>query len=110
MEDRGELFREREEAAVGGRLLIAQRIHETTGREASASDAGGKPRAVDFREEAGDLAPTGALAALLESPTRTTKRFRPWRVASTMQCGPGPTRLPKAARSWRRMAAGCASV
>ena len=62
MEDRGELFREREEAAVGGRLLIAQHIHEATGREASTGDAGGEPRVVDFREEAGDLAPTGALA------------------------------------------------
>ena len=62
MEDGGELFGEREQAAVGGRLLIAQRIHEATGRKASAGDAGGEPRAVDFREEAGDLAPTGTLA------------------------------------------------
>src|SRR5580704_352395 len=50
------------------------------------------------------------LRALLDSPTRMTKRLRPWRVAPTRQCGPGPTRLPKAARNWRRTAAGSASV
>src|ERR1700692_5052737 len=48
--------------------------------------------------------------ALLDSPTRMTKRLRPWRVAPTRQCGPGPTRLPKAARNWRRTAAESASV
>src|ERR1700733_14737811 len=45
------------------------------------------------------------LRALLESPTRMTKRLRAWRVDSTMQWGPGPMRLPKAARNWRRGAA-----
>jgi hypothetical protein len=62
MEDRGELFAQSEEAAVGGRLLIAQCIHEATGGEACPGDASGEPRMVDFGEEAGDLIPTGALA------------------------------------------------
>jgi hypothetical protein len=64
MKDGGELFREREEPAVGRRLLIAQSIDEATGRKTSGADAGGEPRAVDFCEEAGDLIPTGALACL----------------------------------------------
>ena len=62
--DGGELFREGEEPAVGRRLLIAQSIDEATGGKASGGDAGGEPVVVDFREEAGDLTPTGALAGL----------------------------------------------
>ena len=64
MEDGGELLGEREETAVGGRLLIAQSIDEAAGGQASGGDAGGEPRAVDFGEEAGDLVPAGALAGL----------------------------------------------
>jgi hypothetical protein len=64
IEDGGELLREREETAVGGRLLIAHRVDKATGGEAGAGDARGEPRVVDFREEAGDLPPTGSLAAL----------------------------------------------
>ena len=64
IEDGGELLREREETTVGGRLLIAQSVDEAAGGEASAGDAGGEPRAIHFCEEAGDLAPTGALAGL----------------------------------------------
>src|ERR1700761_9098247 len=44
------------------------------------------------------------LRALLDSPTSTTKRFKLWRVDSTMQCGVGPTILPKRrgiAAEWR---------
>jgi hypothetical protein len=62
MEDGGELFREREEPAVGGRLLIAQSIDKAAGCETSAGDAGGEPRLVDLSKEAGDLAPAGSLA------------------------------------------------
>jgi hypothetical protein len=61
-EDGGELFRKREEPAVGGRLLIAQSIDQAAGCETSAGDAVGEPRLVDFCKEAGDLAPTGSLA------------------------------------------------
>jgi hypothetical protein len=110
MEDGRELFREREEAPLGGRLLIAQGVDEAAGGEAGAGDASGEPWAIDFCEEAGDLVPTGALAGFAGITTNTTKRLRPWRVASTMQWGPRPRRLPKAANSWRRMAAGWASV
>ena len=62
IEDGGELFREREEPAIGSRLLIAQSIDEATGGKTSAGDAGGEPWLVNFGKEAGDLAPTGALA------------------------------------------------
>jgi hypothetical protein len=84
-----ELLREREETAVGGFLLIAQRADKATGGEADAGDAGGEPRVVDLREEAGDPPPTGSLAALagIADPKRLR---RPWRVASTMQWGPRP--------------------
>jgi hypothetical protein len=61
-EDGGKLFREREEPAIGGRLLIAKGMDKTAGCETSASDAVGEPRLVDFRKEACDLTPTGALA------------------------------------------------
>ena len=64
VEDGGELFREGEEAAVGGRLLIAQSMDEATGGKARGGDAGGEPGLVDFGEEAGDLTPTGAFAGL----------------------------------------------
>jgi hypothetical protein len=64
MEDGGELLGEREEPAVGRLLLIAKSIDEATGCKASAGDAGGEPGVVDFREETGDLVPTGALAGL----------------------------------------------
>jgi hypothetical protein len=62
IEDGSELFREREEPAIGSRLLIAQSIDEATGGKTSAGDAGGEPGLVDFSKEAGDLVPTGALA------------------------------------------------
>ena len=85
MERGGEFFREQEQAPVGGRLLIAQSIDKpirvrralvtrvsTQGRSTSE-----KRRQIWFQ-----LVP---LRALLDSPTSTTKRLRPWRVASTMQ-------------------------
>lgn len=62
IEDGGKLFREREEPAIGSRLLIAQSIDKATGGKTSAGDAGGEPGLVDFCKEAGDLVPTGALA------------------------------------------------
>jgi hypothetical protein len=62
VKDGGKLFREGEEAAIGGRLLIAQSIDEAGGGQASGGDAGGEPRRVDMSEEAGDLVPTGSLA------------------------------------------------
>ena len=64
MEDGGEFFREREQPAVGGRLLIAQSIDKGSGRQASGGDAFGDPRAINFCEEASDLVPTCSLAGL----------------------------------------------
>jgi len=64
MQDRGELFRECQKPAIGRRLLIAQSINESTGCEASAGDASGKPGLVHLSEEPVDLTPTGALAGL----------------------------------------------
>jgi hypothetical protein len=61
-EDGGKLFREREEAAISRRLLIAKGMDKTAGGKTSAGDAVREPRLVDFRKEAGDLTPTGALA------------------------------------------------
>jgi hypothetical protein len=61
-EDGGKLFRKREEPAIGGRLLIAKGMDKTAGCKASAGDAVREPRLVDFRKQAGDLTPTGALA------------------------------------------------
>ena len=64
MENGGEFFREREQAAVRGRLLIAQRIDKRGGRQASGGDALGDPGMVDFVEEAADLVPACSLAGL----------------------------------------------
>jgi hypothetical protein len=64
MENGGEFFREREQAAVRGRLLIAQRIDKGSGRQASRGDAFGDPGLVDFSEEAADLVPACSLAGL----------------------------------------------
>ena len=64
MENGGEFFREREQAAVRSRLLVAQRIDKRGGRQASGSDALGDPGAVDFVEEAADLVPACSLAGL----------------------------------------------
>ena len=111
MENGGEFFREREQAAVRGRLLIAQRIDKRSAgvkravvtRSATQGwSTSAKRRRIWFQ-----LVP---LRALLDSPTSTTKRLRPWRVASTMQWGAGPTALPNATSSWRRRAAGWASL
>ena len=43
-------------------MLVEQSMDDATGCQASAGYAGGEPGVVDFREEAGDLGPTGALA------------------------------------------------
>jgi len=64
IEDGSELLRECEETTVGGRLLITQSVDQAAGCEASAGNAGGEPRAIHFREEASNLAPTSALAGL----------------------------------------------
>jgi hypothetical protein len=61
-EDGGKLFRECEEAAVGGGVLIAKSIGEATGSKASAGDAGGEPGLIYLGEETGDLTPAGAFA------------------------------------------------
>jgi len=62
VEDGGEFFRKDEQAAVGGRLLIAQSRDEAIGGKASAGDAGGEPGLVYLGEETCDLIPAGALA------------------------------------------------
>ena len=64
MENGGEFFREREQAAVRGRLLIAQSIDKGSGRQASGGDAFGDPGMIDFSEEAADLVPACPLAGL----------------------------------------------
>jgi hypothetical protein len=64
MEDGGKFLRKHEQAAVCGRLLIAQSMDKRRGGQASGRDAPGDPRAIDFREEAADLVPTGTLASL----------------------------------------------
>src|SRR5580704_15700711 len=64
MENGGEFLREGKQAAVRGRLLIAQSIDKGSGRQASGGDTFGDPRAIDFREEAADLVPACSLAGL----------------------------------------------
>src|ERR1700735_4519916 len=64
MENGGELLREREQAAVRGRLLIAQSIDKGGGRQASGGDAFGDPGMINFGEEAADLVPACPLASL----------------------------------------------
>src|SRR5271156_3822818 len=60
----GEFFREREEPAIGGGLLIAQSVEEATRGQPSGCDASIDPRLVNFREQATDLIPTGPFARL----------------------------------------------
>jgi hypothetical protein len=43
---------------------VTQSVDQAAGCEASAGNAGGEPRAIHFREEASNLAPTSALAGL----------------------------------------------
>jgi hypothetical protein len=64
MEDGGELFRECEKPAVGGRLLIAQSVDEATGGKARGDDASGEPGLVHLGEETSNLIPAGALTGL----------------------------------------------
>ena len=64
MEDGGELFGEREQAPVGGRLLIVESIDQAGSGQARGGDAGGDPRVIEFGEEAGDMAPAASLAGL----------------------------------------------
>jgi hypothetical protein len=64
MENGGELLREGKQAAVRGRLLIAQSIDKGSGRQASGGDAFSDPGVVDFSEEAADLVPACSLAGL----------------------------------------------
>src|SRR5580658_627065 len=64
MENGCEFLREREQAAVRGRLLITQPIDKRSGRQASGGDAFGDPGLVDFSEEAADLVPACSLAGL----------------------------------------------
>ena len=78
MEHGGELFGEQEEAAIGDRLLIPQCMEDGARCGAGAGDAARRPRA-GLPQRRGwqtwrQLVP---LRALLDSPTRTTKRFRP---------------------------------
>jgi hypothetical protein len=62
VEDGGEFLCEDEKPAVGGWLLIAQSMDDATGCRARGGYAGGEPGVIHFREEVGDLGPTGALA------------------------------------------------
>jgi hypothetical protein len=64
MEHGGEFLRERKQAAVRGRMLIAQSVDKGRGRQANGGDAFGDPRAIDFREEAANLIPACSLASL----------------------------------------------
>jgi hypothetical protein len=64
MEDGGKLLRECEQAAVGGRLLIAQGMEEASGCKAIAGDAGREPGLIYLGEETGDLTPAGAFTGL----------------------------------------------
>jgi hypothetical protein len=64
MEHGRELLREKEEPAILGGLLIAQRMEDAIRCGASGGDAARRPERVRFGEEAGDLAPTGSFASL----------------------------------------------
>src|SRR5260370_32428721 len=59
MENGGEFLREREQAAVCGRLLIAESMDKGGGGPASRGDSVGERRETDFREEAGGLGANG---------------------------------------------------
>jgi hypothetical protein len=64
LKDGGELLREQEEAAIGGRLLITQSMDDAVGCGAGGGDAARGPEIVDFGEEAGELAPACSFASL----------------------------------------------
>jgi hypothetical protein len=64
MEHGGELLREQEETAIGGRLLIAQSMDDAAGCGAGGGDAVRGPETVGFGEEAGELAPACSFAGL----------------------------------------------
>ena len=62
MEQGGELLREQEETAIGGRLLIAQSMDDAVGCGAGGGDAVLGPETVGFGEEAEELAPACSFA------------------------------------------------
>ena len=59
-----ELLGEEEKPAIGGGLLIAQRLEDATRCGTSGGDAACRPERVCFGKEAGDLAPAGSFAGL----------------------------------------------
>src|ERR1700733_3785421 len=59
-----ELLGEQEKPAIGGGLLIAQRLEDATRCGARGGDAARRPERVCFGKEAGDLAPAGSFAGL----------------------------------------------
>jgi hypothetical protein len=64
VENRGKLLGEEEEAAIGGGILIAQRLDDAVGSGTGGGDAARDPKRVDFGEEARDLTPAGSFAGL----------------------------------------------
>jgi hypothetical protein len=59
-----EFFREQEEPAIGGRLLIAQCVQDGAGGGAGGGHTARRPERIGFGKEAGDLAPAGPFAGL----------------------------------------------
>ena len=110
VENRGKLFREGEEPAVGRRVLIAQSMDEATGCQARGGDASREPGLVDLGEEAGDLTPTGAFTGLAGIAHEHDVEVQTVAGGIDHAVGPAAGQVAEDGESWRRMAAGWASV
>ena len=105
----GKFLGDCEQTAVG---VAAGRAERERGRggKTSGGDAGVDPGVIYFGEEALDVAPTGALAGLAGLSDEHDEEIEAMAGGADDAVRAGAAALPKAARNWRRMAAGSASV
>ena len=105
-----ELLREQEKTAIGGGLLIAQRMEDASRCGASGGDAARGPERVRFGEEAGDLTPTGPFAGLARFADENNEEIETVAGGTDTAVRGWADEVAEGGQNWRRTAAGSASV